>query len=47
MSDADVVPEGVDPTQLSPARLYDYLLGGTRNYEVDRQAAEQDRKSVV
>jgi S-adenosyl methyltransferase len=31
MSDAEVVPEGVDPTQLSPARLYDYLLGGTRN----------------
>ena len=46
MSDADVVPEGVDPTQLSPARLYDYLLGGTRNYEVDRQAAEQMRRGM-
>jgi hypothetical protein len=43
MSDADVVPDGVDPTRPSPARLYDYYLGGTHNYEVDRQAAEQMR----
>ncbi|MGH3277478.1 MAG: SAM-dependent methyltransferase [Streptosporangiaceae bacterium] len=39
----DVVPEGVDPTRLSPARLYDYYLGGTHNFEIDRQAAEQIR----
>src|SRR5688500_5242336 len=25
----------------SPARMYDYLLGGFHNFEVDRQAAEQ------
>jgi hypothetical protein len=46
MPDADGVPEGVDPTRPSPARLYDYLLGGTRNYEVDRQAAEQMRRGM-
>ena len=43
MSDADAVPEGVDPTRPSAARLYDYYLGGTHNYEVDRQTAEQIR----
>jgi S-adenosyl methyltransferase len=41
MPEADVVPEGVDPTRPSPARLYDYYLGGTHNLEVDRQATEQ------
>jgi hypothetical protein len=46
MSDADLVPEGVDPTRPSPARLYDYYLGGTHNYEADRQAAEQIRQSM-
>jgi hypothetical protein len=43
MSDADAVPAGVDPTRPSAARLYDYYLGGTHNYEVDRQTAEQIR----
>jgi S-adenosyl methyltransferase len=46
MSDADVVPEGVDPTRPSPARLYDYYLGGTHNFEADRQAAEQIRQGM-
>jgi S-adenosyl methyltransferase len=46
MPDADVVPAGVDPTRPSPARLYDYYLGGTHNYEADRQAAEQIRRSM-
>jgi S-adenosyl methyltransferase len=46
MADADVVPEGVDPTRPSPARLYDYYLGGTHNYEADRQAAEQIRQGM-
>jgi S-adenosyl methyltransferase len=40
------VPPGVDPTRPSPARLYDYYLGGTNNLEVDRQAAEQIRKQL-
>lgn len=30
------VPAGVDPTQPSVARIYDYYLGGDHNYEVDR-----------
>ncbi|MGK5558068.1 SAM-dependent methyltransferase [Actinomadura kijaniata] len=35
------VPAGVDPTVVSPARVYDYFLGGKDNYAVDRQAAQQ------
>jgi len=37
-------PPGVDPTVPSPARLYDYYLGGTHNYPADRDAAEKIRK---
>lgn len=35
------VPPGVDPNTPSVARIYDYMLGGTTNYEVDRMAAKQ------
>jgi len=28
---------GIDPTRASVARVYDYMLGGKDNYEVDRQ----------
>lgn len=35
------VPEGVDPNRMSVARVYDALLGGTHNFEVDRLAVEQ------
>jgi SAM-dependent methyltransferase len=31
---------GVDPEQPSPARMYDYSLGGTANFAVDRAAVE-------
>lgn len=31
----------IDTSQVSAARLYDYLLGGKDNYEIDRQAAER------
>ncbi|MBB5998628.1 SAM-dependent methyltransferase [Streptomonospora salina] len=31
----------MDPTVPSPARLYDYFLGGKNNYAADREAAEQ------
>jgi hypothetical protein len=37
------VPPGVDPTKPSPARIYDYVLGGTHNFAVDREAAERIR----
>jgi SAM-dependent methyltransferase len=30
-----------DPSKPSPGRVYDYLLGGNHNFEVDRQSAEQ------
>ena len=33
-------PPGLDPTRPSPARVYDYLLGGQQNFESDRAAAE-------
>jgi hypothetical protein len=31
----------VDASKPSPGRVYDYLLGGNHNFEVDRQSAEQ------
>lgn len=39
MSDPHDVPDGVDITKPSIARIYDYHLGGTHNYAVDREAA--------
>ena len=35
------VPPGIDPTIPSPARMYDYYLGGKDNYAADRTAAEK------
>jgi hypothetical protein len=43
MTEAEQVPPGIDPAKPSPARLYDYYLGGTDNFEADRQAAETIR----
>jgi S-adenosyl methyltransferase len=40
MTETEHAPRGVDPTRPSPARLYDYFLGGTTNFAVDRAAAE-------
>lgn len=37
----DWVPATMDVTKPSPARMYDYYLGGTHNFEVDRDAAER------
>jgi hypothetical protein len=37
MSEPDWVPPGVDPTRPSPARLYDYYLGGTHHLPVDAE----------
>ncbi len=36
-------PPGIDPATPSPARLYDYYLGGTDNFPADREAAERIR----
>lgn len=38
---APVVPAGVDLTRPSVARMYDYFLGGSDNFPVDREAAER------
>jgi len=34
------VPEGVEKEKSSAARIYDYLLGGFHNFQVDRQAGD-------
>jgi hypothetical protein len=35
------IPEGVSLDKPSPARIYDYNLGGYHNFEIDRMVAEQ------
>jgi hypothetical protein len=37
----DEIPAGVDTSVAHSARVYDYLLGGTYNYPVDREVAEK------
>ena len=46
MTEELAVPPGVDPNVPAPARLYDYYLGGSSNYQVDRDAAEEVRKLI-
>ena len=41
MTEDPPVPAGVDPTVPSPARLYDYYLGGRYNFPADRAAAKK------
>jgi hypothetical protein len=41
MPEALQIPPGVDPTTPSPARMYDYYLGGTHNLPVDRDLADK------
>ena len=36
----DWTPPEIDRTKAHPARMYDYLLGGKDNFDVDREAAE-------
>ncbi|HEY8457635.1 MAG TPA: SAM-dependent methyltransferase [Actinopolymorphaceae bacterium] len=43
---SDVIPPGVDPTKPSAGRMYDYYLGGTEHFEVDRRAAEMVRAAA-
>ena len=38
------VPEDVDLERPSPARIYDYFLGGSHNFAADRHLAEQYMK---
>jgi S-adenosyl methyltransferase len=46
MTEIPDVPPGVDPARPSPVRLYDYFLGGTNNFPVDREAAERLKAAV-
>jgi hypothetical protein len=46
MTEPDPVPRGVDTTRPSPARLYDYFLGGTHHLPVDREAGAQLKAAV-
>jgi hypothetical protein len=39
MTRPDWVPEGIDTGKPSAARIYDYWLGGTHNFAVDREIA--------
>ena len=36
----------VDSSKPNPGRIYDYVLGGSHNFEVDRVAAEQLKKII-
>ncbi|MFC4004755.1 SAM-dependent methyltransferase [Prauserella oleivorans] len=36
-SDPEFVPEGVDLERPNPARIYDWFLGGTTNWAIDRE----------
>lgn len=38
---SEQIPQGVDVTQPSAARIYDYFLGGAHNFAVDRALADQ------
>jgi S-adenosyl methyltransferase len=42
----DALPAGVDPAKPTPARMYDYFLGGTNNFEADRELGERLRALV-
>ncbi len=35
------IDQGIDPGVPSPARIYDYYLGGKDNFAADREAAEK------
>ena len=41
MSNAERVPPGVDASRPSPARMYDRYLGGTANFQADRDAVDR------
>jgi S-adenosyl methyltransferase len=46
MTDEEQAPPGVDTSTPSPARLYDYYLGGETNFEVDRVAGDRLRAAL-
>lgn len=46
MAETDQIPAGIDTSKPSPARMYDYMLGGTHNFQIDRDATEQFRAQM-
>jgi S-adenosyl methyltransferase len=46
MNKALRLPEGLDITRPSPARIYDYMLGGSHHFDVDVDAAKRLLKAV-
>ena len=40
------VPAGIDTEKPSVARMYDYLLGGSHNFEVDRRAVDNITRAM-
>src|ERR1700728_2813549 len=41
MTKALRLPEGLDTTKPSPARIYDYMLRGNSHFDVDEEAAKR------
>src|SRR6202042_3763113 len=41
MTKALRLPEGLDTTKTSPARIYDYMLRGNSHFDVDEEAAKR------
>jgi S-adenosyl methyltransferase len=41
VTDTDEVPAGIDASVATPARMYDYWLGGHNNFAADRIAAQR------
>ena len=41
MTKALRLPEGLDTSKPSPARIYDYMLRGTHHFDVDEVAAKR------
>ena len=41
MTETNQVPPGVDASKPSPARMYDRYLGGTANFQADRDAVDR------
>lgn len=46
MTEAGQAPPGVDPFRPSPARLYDFFLGGSSNFPADRVAGDRLREAL-
>jgi hypothetical protein len=46
MTRPDWVPEGIDTGKPSTARIYDYWLGGTHNFAIDREIARKVSEAI-